>query len=127
MKKQVFDRRHCAIARGLVYGLTRHPAADGWADFATLASLRLSKAEIAGMTWAGLKAMPAELADDVVLTALRRVGAPLPPWFDVAAEAEAWASVASLAERRVYAAHGFRGLPAADRAAFTWAAEARNG
>ena len=118
MKEQDFDRRHRAMARGLVYGLARHPAADGWADFATLASLRLSEAEIAGMTWAGLKALPAEIAEDVVLAAMPAAGPPMAPFCNPSDDAAWWASVASRGELRAYVTAAWRALPTRDRAAF---------
>ncbi|ROT99069.1 hypothetical protein [Histidinibacterium lentulum] len=104
------------MSRVLGYSLTLGTA-DAWADFATLAAVRLSERELAGIAWAAMCALPRRLSEEVARLALRGAGAPLPPFLGGMADARFWASRASPAERKAYALAAYEAMSPSDQAA----------
>lgn len=58
------------------------------------------------------------IVSDAIGDRLIRAGSPVPPFTTIKAEADAWASFASLAELQTYLVAGFLALPRTDRTDF---------
>lgn len=108
---------HKRMARTLGYSLALGDA-DGWSDFATLAMARLTVQERASLAWSALRTLDAEQAELVAETALSFAGYPLPSFLSPKDDAQSWASLATLTERKAYALAAYEALPAREQMAF---------
>jgi hypothetical protein len=117
---------HAAVARDLAYALTLADR-DTWRGFTTVLMARLQPEERAELARAALLSV-----DDSDLAAVTAAlvpcdgaGPPIPAFDGVAQEAALWASWASVAELKAYAAATFLALPTRDRRAFIAFAKGR--
>lgn len=111
-----------ALGAALVLG--RDP--EAWAALGAIWRHRLTEAERAAVAWAALRSLPPD-ARLAILGALDpNAGPPLPPIQPPMQAARWWATIASRAELRAYAAAAFQALPASDRGRFlAWASTPR--
>ena len=111
------DPDHKRMSRMLGYCLTLGDA-DAWLRFSVAAAARLTVSERAGLAYAALASLPADVREDTAATALRAAGSPLPPFLGGMDDARFWASIAHRRELKTHAVAAFERLSAKDRAAF---------
>lgn len=90
-----------------------------WSELADYLRNRLSIHDLASLAFAVLRALPARERDEVVEAAFHdRAGPPLPPFFDLASEAEGWAALSGDDERQAYLGAIWRELSPREKADF---------
>lgn len=100
--------------------------ADAWAAVVAIWRHRLTDAERAAVAWAALRSLPPETRAAILGAVDPEAGPPLPPLLAPMQAARWWATIASRAELRAYAAAAFQALPASDRGRFlAWASTPR--
>ena len=122
MKHEIrISDRHRRAARAIEHALVAD-SPEGWAALVVILGIRLTPPEAASLAWAALTAAHPDDAAQVADAVLGEAGLPLTPFASIWTEARAWASEASNAERRAYAAAAVQRMPASTRAAFVeWA------
>lgn len=108
---------HALIGEAVIEALGEL-GADRIAALSTVMQVFLTRREIGGLAWAFVRALDAEDAEAVFEAVHGGAGAPLPPFGEIAFDAEHWASGATEDELRAYAVAIFRAMSGADRRAF---------
>ncbi|WP_321830671.1 hypothetical protein [Thalassovita sp.] len=92
---------------------------DAWRGFSLVAMARMTTEERAALAWAALRSLDTlEQAELVTESVLKFAGHPMPPFLSPMEDARAWASFASLRERKAYALAAYEALPPRDQMAF---------
>jgi hypothetical protein len=109
---------HKRMSRMVGYTLTLGDA-DAWANFTTVAMVRMTVEERAALAWAALRSLDTpEQAEMVAETVLSFAGYPLPAFLNPMEDARWWAARASLKECKAYALAAYEALPVRDQMAF---------
>lgn len=108
---------HKRMSRMLGFALTLGTGA-GWADFSTLARLRMTETERGALAYATLSALDRDKAEAIVAEFMGAAGEPLPAFLGGMDDARDWASLAARPELKAYALAAFEAMSARDQAAF---------
>lgn len=115
---QIFlSRNHERAARVIGYALTLDTS-NGWTAVGAILAARLTRQERGSLAYAALWSMDAADAELVARVALRNAGMPGAPFLGIMDEAESWADLATVQERKAYALACYTRLSERDRAAF---------
>jgi hypothetical protein len=122
MKHEIrISDRHRRAARAIEHALVAD-SPEAWQMMVPVLGTRLTPPECASLAWASMTAAHPQDAALVAHAVLGEAGPPMTAFAAIWPEARAWASEASNAERRAYAAAAVQRMPASTRAAFvTWA------
>lgn len=99
------------------YALTLDTS-SGWTAAGAILAARLTRQERGSLAYAALWSMDAADAELVARVALRNAGMPGAPFLGIMDEAESWADLATVQERKAYALACYTRLSERDRAAF---------
>ena len=115
---QIFlSKSHERAARVIGYALTLDTS-SGWTAAGAILAARLTRQERGSLAYAALWSMDAADAELVARVALRNAGMPGAPFLGIMDEAESWADLATVQERKAYALACYTRLSERDRAAF---------
>ena len=115
---QIFLKKsHERAARVIGYALTLD-SSSGWTAAGAILAARLTRQERGSLAYAALWSMEAADAELVARVALRGAGMPGAPFLGTMDEAESWADLATVQERKAYALACYIRLSERDRAAF---------
>ena len=127
MTHDTLQPRHQSVLTVIGHALTRHTDPDAWSGLVPVLGARLTPFERGCLAAVTLEATEDEQVIEIALTVVPRrfVGAPLPVFLDIDAEARWWADLVSAAEIKAWLTACFLRLPKREQVGFLAAAGRR--
>lgn len=114
---KVIQPAHKRMSRAIGFCLTLG-GFEAWSKFSQIAAKLLDEDERIAVAWAVLRSLSADQAIATTAAVLRPAGHPLPAFLGGMQDARFWASMASQAELKAYAAAAYDAMSMRDQNAF---------